>query len=389
MRRINLIIFVLFLLVAAAVVGSQYIFKWSRGSFINPEPPINISMLYSSELRKWLEPAADAFNSQNHKVGGQTVHVDLEVMDDGDAMQNIVNGNRKPTAWIPASTTWVNLLNNQWRANHQSDLILRSGEYGTAPLALTPMVFVMFKERADALTKNGRQVDWNEIQKAITTPGGWKDLGGNPDWGGVKYGQTNPSTSNAGLLALALATYSYFNKTSGLTTGDLDNPDYNKWIDGLASGLVADAPPTAEQQMDDMLRYGPSRYDVVSIYENLVAQQIKNAPQRFEELRVFYPHINIWSDHPFSILVSEDSSAEQKDAALLFEKYLYSPPVQQQALNVGFRPANPDVPLITNDPNNPFNLYKSQGLQLNIPRTVLADTPSGDVLNRLQDTLGR
>ena len=99
MRRINLIIFVLFLLVAAAVVGSQYIFKWSRGSFINPEPPINISMLYSSELRKWLEPAADAFNSQNHKVGGQTVHVDLEVMDDGDAMQNIVNGNRKPTAW--------------------------------------------------------------------------------------------------------------------------------------------------------------------------------------------------------------------------------------------------------------------------------------------------
>jgi ABC-type sulfate transport system substrate-binding protein len=152
--------------------------------------------------------------------------------------------------------------------------------------------------------------------------------------------------------------------------------------------LVADAPPTAEQQMDDLLRYGPSRYDVVSIYESLVAQQIKNAPGRFaDDLRVFYPRINIWSDHPYSILVSEQSTAEQKDAALALEKYLYSPPVQAQALNVGFRPANPDVPLLTGDINNPFNRYKDEGLQLRIPRIVLADIPSGDTLTRLQATM--
>src|SRR5947209_3861023 len=150
MRRTNIIIFVLFLLVAAGVVASQYFFQWSRGTFLNPEPPVTITVLYSSELRKWLEPAADAFNSQNKKIGSQSVHVDLEVMDDGDALGNIVSGNRAPTVWIPASTIWVNLLNNQWRTTHQSDLILRSGEYGTTPLALTPMVFVMFKERADA-----------------------------------------------------------------------------------------------------------------------------------------------------------------------------------------------------------------------------------------------
>ena len=188
---------------------------------------------------------------------------------------------------------------------------------------------------------------------------------------------------------MALATYTYFNKTGGLTVSDLDNPDYTKWISGLASGLVADAPPTAEQQMDDMLRYGPSRYDVVSIYESLVAQQIKNAPTRFQDFRVFYPRLNIWSDHPFGILVSDQTTAEQKDAALLLEKYLYSPDWQTQALNVGFRPANPDVPLLTNDPNNPFNAYQKEGLQLRIARTILADTPSGDVLNRLQTVFGR
>lgn len=390
MRRANLIIFVLFLLVAAGVVASQYLFRFSGGSFLNPEPPVNISVLYSSELRRWIEPATQEFNSRSHKVGNRVVQVNIEVLDDGEAMRNILSGARKPTAWIPASTIWVNILNGRWRANHQTDLILRSGEYGTAPLALTPMVFVMYKERADAFTKKYPVVDWKEIEEAVSAPGGWSAIGGDADWGRVKYGQTNPASSNAGLLAVALATYSYYDKTGGLAPADLDNEAYTKWIDGLASGLVADAPPTAEQQMDDMLRYGPSRYDVVSIYESLVAQQIKNAPARFEQdLRVFYPRINIWSDHPFSILVSEESTAEDKDAALLFQKYLYSPPVQQQALKVGFRPANPDVPLLTDDPENPFNRYKAEGLQLRIPRTVLADTPSGEVLNRLQSAFDR
>ena len=102
--------------------------------------------------------------------------------------------------------------------------------------------------------------------------------------------------------------------------------------------------------MDDVLRFGPSKYDVVSIYESLVAQQIKNAPGRFgSELKVYYPRINIWSDYPFSILVGDTSTAEEKDAALLFEKYLYSLPCRGKH-STGFRPANPDVPLLTNDP---------------------------------------
>ena len=389
MRRRNLVIFVFFLLIAGGVVASQYIFQWSPGSFVNPRPPLNISVLYSAELRAWLQPATDAFNAQNKKVGDQVVQVTIETLDDGAALREIISGRRTPTAWIPASTIWVNLLNQQWRANHATDLLLRSGEYGTTPMALTPMVFVMFAERAAVFT-NGRAVDWNEIQQAVTNPEGWKALGGEEDWGRVKYSQTDPSTSNAGLLAATLATYTYFNKTGGLTTGDLDNPEYQRWIEGMASGLVDDTPPTAQQQMDDVLRYGPSRYDIVSIYESLVVQQIKNAPGRFgTDLKVFYPRLNIWSDYPFSILVGEDSTAEEKDAALLFRNYLYSVPIQEQALGAGFRPANPDVPLLTNDANNPFNRYKDAGLEIRIPRTTIADTPAGDVLNRLMTVFGR
>jgi ABC-type Fe3+ transport system substrate-binding protein len=390
MRLRNLVIFALFLLIAGGVVASQLFFQWSPGSIVNPRPPLTISVLYSAELSSWLGPSTDSFNALKKKVGERVVQVTIETLDDGSAVREIVSGKRTPTAWIPASTIWVNLLNQQWRANHQSDLLLRSGEYGTTPMALTPMVFVMFADKANVLSKHGN-VDWKEIESAITDPGGWKALGGDEEWGRVKYSQTDPANSNSGLLAVTLAAYSYFNKTGGLTQADLDNPDFQAWMDGLASGLIDDTPPTAQQQMDDVLRYGPSKYDVVSIYESLVAQQIKNAPGRFgTDLKVFYPRVNIWSDYPYSILVGDTSTAEEKDAALLFRNYLYSVPIQEQTLKAGFRPSNPDVPLLTNnDLDNPFNLYKNAGLEVNIPRTTIADTPPGDILNRLMTFLNR
>ncbi|MDQ6695095.1 MAG: substrate-binding domain-containing protein [Chloroflexota bacterium] len=383
MLKRNLAFFLLFLAVAAGVVGSQYLFGWSKGSFLNPTPPLEISVIYSPELDVWLQPATDAFNAQKHKLGGAVVHVSIEAVEDGEALRSIDGGKRNPTAWIPASSIWVNLLNSQWRGNHESDLLLRSGEYGTTPMALTPMVIVMYAERADAFTRKYPEVGWNQIQQAVSSPGGWADLG-HPEWGQVKYSQASPTNSNAGLLAAALATYSYFGKTGGLTGADLDKADFRKWIGGLESGLVADAPPSAQQQMDDLLRYGMSRYDVVSIYESLVAQKANDANLRFgTTLKVFYPKVNIWSDYPFSTLMGEGSTADQKDAAILFKKYLYSPSVQQTALNAGFRPSNPDVPLLTNDQNNPFNKYTNIGLNIKIPRTVIADTPSGEVLNSL------
>ena len=390
MRRRNLLIFILFLLVAGGVVVSQLVFRWSRGTLLNPAPTLEISVIYSSELREWLEPAAEEFNRQNRKVGDQPVRVSLEAVDDGEAMRGILSGARKPTAWIPASTIWVNLLNEQWRATHQSDLLLRSGEYGATPLALTPMVFVMYADRAEAFTRSKGSVDWREIQEAVTTQGGWGALAGQEAWGRVKYGQPNPSTSNAGLLAVTLASQAFYSKTTTLSIDDLNADPYLDWMEGLESGLVDQPPFTAQQQINELLQFGQSKYDVVCIYESLVVQQIENAQFRFgTDLKVFYPGLNIWSDYPYSILVGEESSAEQKDAGLLFMRYLYSPRVQEGALRAGFRPANPDVPLITNDQENPFNKYKSAGLLVNIPRTILADIPPGNVLTRLMDVFGR
>ena len=395
MRR-NWLAFILFLVIAAGAVVSQLVFQWSRGTFLTPIPDLQVTVTYSEELRGWLGPAVESFNRERRKVGDRAVAVTIEARDDGDAMREILAGRRKPTAWIPASTIWVNLLNNQWRGTHQSDLLLRSGEYAATSLVRTPMVFVMYDRRAQAFQQGGRKVDWLEVQRAVTSAQGWRGLGGDALWGQVKYSQPDPSSSNAGLLAVTLATYSYFASTGELTqtatldAARLDRDEYRQWINGLAGSLVSTAPRTASQQIEDMLQFGESNYDVVCIYESLVAQRINTASARFgTELKVFYPGLNIWSDYPFSILVSEETSAEEKDAALLLMRYLYSPQVQQAALNAGFRPANPDVPLISSDPNNPFNKYKDAGLQIDIPRSAITDPPSGEVINRLMSVFPR
>jgi len=382
MRARNIIIFTLFMLVAIGVLLAQFVFHFTLGPVTQPKPPLAVSVLYASELDSWLKPAADAFNATNKQVNGQVVHVSLNQMDGGDSMNAILRGDQKPTVWVPEAMLWVNLLNSQWRQGHDSDLLLRSGEYQATPLVLTPMVFVMWDDRHAIFKQKLGEVDLNTIEQAVGTPGGWKDLGGDETWGPVKFGETDPQRSNSGLMALTLATYNYFKKTD-LSVKDLDDPGYVDWLTKLEKG-VQQVGNSAADQMRDMVIQGPGAFDVVAIYESLATTQIKNAEGRWGKVHVYYPTLNVWSDHPYSILVSQDTTAEQKDAALAFEDYLYSPAVQGTALKRGLRPANPDVPILTNAADNPFNLYKDDGFQATIGRTSLVPAPSGDVLTGLQ-----
>jgi ABC-type Fe3+ transport system substrate-binding protein len=375
------------MLVAAGVLLAQFYFKWSPNPAAPPKAPIEINVLYASELQSWLEPATAAFNQQKTQVNGQEVHVTLDQMDGGVAMNAILRGQKKPTVWLPEAMLWVNLLNSKWREGHDTDLLLRSGQYQATPLVLTPMVFVMWEERADAFTQKWGKVDWDTIQQAVSIPNGWAEAG-HPEWGPVKFGQTDPLRSNSGLMALTLAAYNYHKKSSDLSIQDLDNEQYIEWLTRLEKGVLQFA-DSSRSQMRDMVLQGPGAFDTVAIYESLATEQIKNAEGRWGKLRVYYPAVNIWSDHPYSILVSEETSAEAKDAALAFEDYLYGAAVQQTALRFGLRPANPDVPILTNDADNPFNKYKDNGFEAAIGRTSLVPAPKGEVLTALQDLFVR
>jgi ABC-type sulfate transport system substrate-binding protein len=139
--------------------------------------------------------------------------------------------------------------------------------------------------------------------------------------------------------------------------------------------------------MENFIRQGPSLYDFVIVYEATAIAEMPRASGRWENLRVFYPSINIWSDHPACLLDGDWVTPAQRQAAALLVDFLMSPSVQARALKQGFRPGNLDVPVITQDADNPFRRYRDVGVRVDVAR--IAASPDGAVLQALLQTFQR
>jgi ABC-type sulfate transport system substrate-binding protein len=176
-------------------------------------------------------------------------------------------------------------------------------------------------------------------------------------------------------------TYAYHDKTRDLSSEDILDQGFQEWLSEIERS-VPEFPSSTGFLMDNMLRFGPSQYDFVIVYENLAIENFRIAEGRGGPIQVYYPPANILSDHPYAILNAEWVTPEQREAAALFRSFLLSEEIQQQALvEYGFRPANTAVAL--NVEGNPFTRYAEQGVQLDIAQSV--EVPSAQVLNELLD----
>jgi ABC-type sulfate transport system substrate-binding protein len=204
-------------------------------------------------------------------------------------------------------------------------------------------------------------------------------VGGKPEWGFVKLGHTDPTRSNSGLQALYLMTLEYYGKST-IDVGDLLDPKYQAFVKQTEHAVTSFEPSTGTF-MTEMVRFGPSKYDVALVYENLAVAQLEAAQGRWGNLRVYYPHATIWSDHPAAVLQAEWVTPEQKAAAHTWLTYLRSRPVQEHALNYGFRPGDTNVPVRTADPQNPFTRLAGYGVKVDVPGAARA--PDGAVVRNL------
>lgn len=348
-----------------------------------PRPPrpgevVDISFLYSTEKKEWVEAAAEDFQKQHP-------HIRLKLVGRGslEAAQAILDGREQPTVWSPADSAVLRMLASDWATDPaRGPLFAEEGEQAPRPLVITPLVFVVWEDRAEVLRKasGGGAVSWKVLQKAVTSPQGWPAIGGKPEWGFVKLGHTDPTRSNSGLQALLLATLEYYGKRGGLTVADLLEPRYQEWMKALERGVTRFEPSTGIF-MADMVRFGPSRYDIAVVYENLAIAQLSHAQGRWGELRVYYPALTLWSDHPAAVLQADWVTPAQKAAAVEWLRYLQSRPVQERALSFGFRPADPAVPLKTDDPENPFTRLAAHGVRVDVP--PVAEVPEGPVVRDL------
>lgn len=340
-----------------------------------------ISMLYSTEKKDWIEAAQVVFQKDHPEI-----KVNLVGKGSLSAAQAIVDDKEKPTVFSPADTLVLNLASSDWKTKGRGDLFATSGDDAPQSLVITPLVFVIWEDRAEALLKSSKGViSWKSLHKAIASPQGWPAVGGKAAWGFVKLGHTDPTLSNSGLQALYLMSLEFYGKPS-VDIGDLLKPDYQTFVKETEKG-VSKFESSTGTFMTEMVRFGPSKYDVAVVYENLAVSEIEHAQGRWGNLRVYYPQTTLWSDHPAAIVQGDWVTAAQKSAARTWLAHLRSRAVQERALSFGFRPGDPSVPVKTGDAQNPYTRLAQYGIQVDIP--PVAKAPDGAVVRNLMTMWSR
>lgn len=344
--------------------------------------PIVVRVAYSTEKKAWLEEAARRFNAEGRRSGTRPIQIELEGIGSQEMVTQIVQGQLQPVVVSPASAVQIEALNSAWQARNGAALML-DGADAPQPLVLTPLVLVAWQERGQVLWPNNAPATWPELHDAVADPQGWAARG-HPEWGTVvKFAHTSPQTSNSGLQTLLLLAYAYHNKGRDLSVQDVRDPNFVQWLSRIEQGVPSDVPDSTGTLMTDMLRYGPSKYDVVAVYENLAIESLATAQGRGGAIRLYYPPATALSDHPYAVLNAPWVTAEQRAAAAIFRDYLLSQPIQELALQYGFRPANPQVTISADSPANPFVKFRNANVQVDIQQQVAL--PSADVLNALVD----
>jgi serine/threonine-protein kinase len=343
---------------------------------------VEINVAYGTEKQQWLEAATAEFEKTS---AGRRISIKLHGMGSMEGARAVLFGPEPIPihVWSPASSAYRDLFEKQWHAKHPNQPILKADN-----LALTPMVFVMWRSRHQPFIKKFKRVGFQTIDEAMRLAGGWGAIAEQSDWGSFKFGHTHPRDSNSGLLTLVLMAYEVSRKERNLSHGDIAQPAFQEWLRGFEKGVTrisGSLTSSTGTLMRDMVLRGPSQYDCALIYENLAVDYLDSARDRWGELDVDYPEPNIWNEHPYYILDVPWSDARQRAAAAEFLKFLLSAPIQKRALEHGFRPGNPAVSV--RFPESPFIRNDKHGIRIDLPR--MCEPPKNEVVQDLLDSFRR
>jgi Ca-activated chloride channel family protein len=336
---------------------------------------VKVSIVYGSEKREWLEPLVKQFNEQRVQTeGGAVIAIEATPMGSIESVRGILANELQPTVWSPASSVYVPVANAEWRKTHGSDLV-----NGTPKdLVLSPVVIAMWRPMAEALGWPEKALGWADIANLAVSQDGWGAYG-YPEWGAFKFGHTHPEFSNSGIVSIIAEAYAGAGKQRGLTVADLNSPELGEFMAAVESSIIHYGSSTgffAER----MFERGPSYLSAAVLYENLVVAQeskrISGASSQIPVVAIYPSEGTFWTNNPYAILDAPWVTAEQKEAAGLFETFLLDRPQQVRAIELGFRPADPSIPLAA-------PLDANHGVDSLQPKTIL-EIPSAEVISEVQ-----
>jgi hypothetical protein len=333
-------------------------------------PVVELGVAYGTEKRSWLEWAEREFSTT---PDGRQIRVRLIPLGSLESAHAILDGDRRIHVWAPASSLYREALVRDWEAKRGGNPLLKE-----EPLALTPMVIVMWKKRFEAFTVKSPVVSLRTIRFAMRAPRGWDTIAGKPTWGRFKFAYTHPNQSNSGLMTLVVLAYEFFGKTSGLSVSDVMSAEFQDHLTAFARGVSYVSNSTGNL-MREMTLKGPTSCDAAIVYESVAIEYLERAEGRWDRLQVIYPQQNLWNDNPYCILNTQWTTPETQRAAETFLKFLLSEQAQLKALEFGFRPANSAVSI--KGPESPFTKYADNGVSVELPE--ICEVPSRDVMENL------
>jgi Ca-activated chloride channel family protein len=387
------ILILLFALVACDTGGST-----TTISGVNkPGNAIDVSIIYAPESDQYMPRVIEDFNrafasgknpvtGENLASGERPIWVEGGPGSSGTVMQGIVNAIiapnnanvQRPVIFQPSVSHWLALANLQ-SGRQVFDLA------DIRPTALAPVVMAIWESRLQAIrdTVGYEEIGWEELLGVLNSPNGWQDYGIEGGRRTVYYGHTDPYISSTALSTLIAEFYASA-RANGFTGRRLEMAQVND--QAVQDGV---------RQIEQLIRHyssrttefrfyiaqGPEYLDFVALEENdlIFINQGKTDIKPPEKLVALYPKEGtFWHEHPIGIVNADWTTPEQRAAARVFADYVLTPDVQKYIMEIGFRPANPDVPL-----DYPF--VEENGVTPEGPTTVL-DVPAPEVIAAIQQS---
>lgn len=335
-----------------------------------------VSIAYGSEKKEWLEPLAAEYNAARNKTeSGAVIEIQVTPIGSIESVRGIISQTLQPVVWSPASDIYIPVANMEWRKTHADDLVVGKPK----DLVLSPVVIAMWQPMAEALGYPQKQLGWADIADLATSAEGW-DAYGYPEWGRFKFGHTHPNYSNSGVVAVIAQAYSGAGKVRGLTLADLQKPEVMQFMEEVQKSIIHYGTSTGFFG-ERMFERGPSYLSAAVLYENLIVAQeskrLSGASSQIPVVAIYPKEGTFWSNHPYAILNAPWVTAEQREAAEMFEKFLLDKPQQLRAIELGFRPADYSIPLT-------FPLDASHGVDVSQPKTIL-EVPDANVIQGVQE----
>ncbi len=328
------------------------------------EQKTHITIIYSSEKASWMTVAHSNFMIEwQNTHPDDPISIDMHPYGSSNSIISILNGEIYPTIWSPASSIWMPFLNTKWSDLTQS-LIPIVNISAAVKIIYSPIVIAT----------------WESFNQTYDIKG-FKDVHNltlNPNVN-IRMAHTDPRLSNSGFMSVIMALSASSGISSqNLTMSDLTDLDNQQWLREFESSAVVYGTSTGF-----LARYmkneGPTALNIAFLYENLI-RDISSTATGGKIIAVYPEEGTLYSDHPFCILDADWISPQQRFVAEEFLNFLNRNETVTSAIEYGFRPINPLIPL---DPEV-FN-YETNGIafELNVPEL---NTPvDGDVLLKIPD----